>query len=235
MNWVPLNQRMAHGIWRGKRIGNARATSVARTKTSLARWVMRRLVPAGCLMGLLTFGSATSAQGIPAPLAPSRSLLLPSPIPSLSSSVPTLPSPVPSPSLPTLQSPAPSLLPSPPTPEVPQGLGNTDPAVPQSSQSPLSPPGASGGADPADRPMAPSKSSGQGSAPSRQTDRAGSSQVCPILGLGGGGCPGLPPSIIQQLAETGYGGILALIAGAILVLAGVGGLILRRRRRHLLT
>jgi LPXTG-motif cell wall-anchored protein len=38
--------------------------------------------------------------------------------------------------------------------------------------------------------------------------------------------------LIQQLAETGYKGIVALLAGLILTLVGIAGLILRRRRSH---
>jgi LPXTG-motif cell wall-anchored protein len=56
--------------------------------------------------------------------------------------------------------------------------------------------------------------------------------VCPVLGGGGNGCQGLPTWLIQQLAETGYRGVVALVAGVILCLAGIAGLWRGRRRRQ---
>ena len=73
-----------------------------------------------------------------------------------------------------------------------------------------------------------------GSTPSPQARRIDSVAVCPILGVGGNGCQGLPPWLIQQLAETGYGGMVALLAGVILCLTGIAGLMRRRRRRQAL-
>jgi LPXTG-motif cell wall-anchored protein len=35
---------------------------------------------------------------------------------------------------------------------------------------------------------------------------------------------------VQQLAETGYGGMVALMGGVILAIVGIGGLIFGRRR-----
>jgi LPXTG-motif cell wall-anchored protein len=63
----------------------------------------------------------------------------------------------------------------------------------------------------------------------------GPGNVCPILGGGGNGCQSTPAWLIQQLAETGYNGIAALLAGIILTLAGIAGLIRRRRRSHALS
>ena len=199
---------------------------------------------------------AVSSPYLPLPTPiPSPSLPLPTPIPSPSLPLPTpipspyvpLPTPIPSPSLltvpspapssspPTLASPDPSLLNSPLAPGNSNGPETADQAAPESGQLPLFPRAASRGPDPAAAPMAPSKSAGQASAPSSQTDQTGSRTVCPILGVGGNGCQGLPQWIIQQLAETGYGGFLALVTGLILSLVGVGGLILHRRRGQLLS
>jgi LPXTG-motif cell wall-anchored protein len=90
------------------------------------------------------------------------------------------------------------------------------------------------GPDPAVRPAAGAYSAASGSAPSPLAIRSVPIAVCPILGVGGNGCLGIPPWLIQQLAETGYGGMLALLAGIILCLAGIAGLTRRRRRRQAL-
>jgi hypothetical protein len=195
--------------------------------------------------------SPTTSRALPLPSPiPSPSLPLPSPIPSPSLPLPSPipspplphPSPIPLPSPPLLspapspshQSPVPSSRPSPPALDT-TGVRKADPAVRKSSQPPLSPRTASRGNGPAAGSRALSKSSGHGSARSPQMRRTGSPTVCPILGVGGDGCPGLPQRILQQLAETGYGRILALIVGVILVLAGIGGLIRSRRRPQMLS
>jgi len=109
------------------------------------------------------------------------------------------------------------------------------PAAPQAGQDPPSLPADSSGLDPAaPRAAAGAHSATTGSTPSPQTRRTDSVAVCPILGVGGNGCQGLPPWLIQQLAETGYGGMVALLAGVILCLTGIAGLMRRRRRRQAL-
>jgi hypothetical protein len=108
------------------------------------------------------------------------------------------------------------------------------PALSQAGQTPPPLPAYPSGLDPAVRPAAGAYSATSGSTPSPQASRADPVGVCPILGDGGNGCQGLPPWLIQQLAETGYGGVVALLAGVILCLAGIAGLRRGRRRRQAL-
>jgi LPXTG-motif cell wall-anchored protein len=99
--------------------------------------------------------------------------------------------------------------------------------------------GTPGAGDPDIRPFTPSGSSAEASSLQAATPSPKSadtaSNVCPILGGGGSGCQSTPAWLIQQRAETGYSGIVALLAGVILTLAGIAGLILRRRRSHTLS
>lgn len=174
---------------------------------------------AGCLVSaVLTFGATSSAAA----------LILPLPIPT-----PTLP-PLPSPSIPPLPSPTAPPLPSPvpssqPLPTSIPGAGIAPPpTLPALTATPGVP-------DPGNLPLASSSSSAQRSsstdpAPSPANAGTGGGNVCPILGGGGSGCQSLPAWLVQQLAETGYPGIFALLAGVILTLAGIGGLLRRRRQ-----
>ena len=194
--------------------------------------------------------SPTGSRALPLlPPIPTPSLPLPSPIRTLSLPLPSpipsppvphpSPIPVPSPPLPSPmhspsnQSPSPSSLPSQFARDT-SGVRKPDAAVRKSSQSPLSRAASrSSGSTAGSRTL--SKLSGHGSTRSPQMRRTGSPTVCPILGAGGDGCPGLPQRILQQLAETGYGRILALVVGGIFVLAGIGGLMLSRRRPQMLS
>jgi hypothetical protein len=170
---------------------------------------------------------------IPSPL-PSPTLPLPSPLPSPSllspSPSPLSPSPSPSASLPPLQSAVPSGLSANQSPTVSSAVGA--PADSQTEQDLASAPAGPGGLDPNVRGAAGAYSARSGSAPSPAASITHTVGVCPVLGGGGNGCQGLPTWLVQQLAETGYRGVVALLAGVILCLAGIAGLRRGRRRRQ---
>ena len=145
-----------------------------------------------------------------------------------------IPSPVPSSSLPPLQSPVSSGPPTGPSPSNSPAAGFGPPGVSQTGQGPPSPASNPSGFDPAFGAAAGTYAGSLGTKPSPLAARTDPAGVCPILGNGGNGCQGLPPWLIQQLAETGYGGVVVLLAGVILCLAGIAGLTRRRRRRQAL-
>jgi LPXTG-motif cell wall-anchored protein len=175
-----------------------------------------RGIPAGCVMAaFMTLAATTSASALVIP-----------------------PVPVPSPSVPMFQPPVPPSLPPLPVPTSVPDVGIPLPADPQPAQvlpTLLPTPGVP---DQATRPLTPSDPSTQGppptqASPSPKTASTGAGGVCPVLGGGGPGCQSVPAWLSQQLADTGYRGIAALLVGITLTLAGVAGWIVRRRRQAL--